>query len=103
MNWGSCGYPRCSFFFFWGGNTCLIRMKSIAEASREMLVTHNYFIPQINFEPFWEKPPLFFWLQSLSLKLFGINEFAARFPNPLCGIITLMVLFRMGQKLLNKT
>ena len=31
---------------------------NFAEASREMLVTSNYAIPQIGFEPFWEKPPL---------------------------------------------
>jgi 4-amino-4-deoxy-L-arabinose transferase-like glycosyltransferase len=74
---------------------------NFAEASREMIVTHNYFIPQINFEPFWEKPPLFFWLQILSMKLFGVNEFAARFPNAVCGIITLLVLYRIGKKLVN--
>jgi 4-amino-4-deoxy-L-arabinose transferase-like glycosyltransferase len=74
---------------------------NFAEASREMIVTHNYFIPQINFEPFWEKPPLFFWLQVLSMKLFGVNEFAARFPNAVCGILTLLVLYRIGKKLVN--
>ena len=71
---------------------------NFAEASREMLITHNYSIPQINFQPFWEKPPLFFWLQVLSMKIFGINEFASRFPNALCGIITLLMLFRIGKK-----
>jgi 4-amino-4-deoxy-L-arabinose transferase-like glycosyltransferase len=74
---------------------------NFAEASREMIVTHNYFIPQINFEPFWEKPPLFFWLQVLSMKLFGVNEFAARFPNAVCGIITMLVLYRTGKKLVS--
>ena len=76
---------------------------NFAEASREMIVTHNYFIPQINFEPFWEKPPLFFWLQVLSMELFGVNEFAARFPNAVCGILTLLVLYRIGKKLVNAT
>src|ERR1700710_692052 len=54
---------------------------NFAESAREMLLTHDYFRVQINFQPFWEKPPLFIWLQSLSMKTFGINEFAARFPN----------------------
>ena len=75
---------------------------NFAEASREMLVTGNYSIPQINFQPFWEKPPLFFWLQALSMKAFGVNEFAARFPNAVCGIITLLVLYRTGSKLVNE-
>ena len=75
---------------------------NFAEASREMLVTGNYSIPQINFTPFWEKPPLFFWMQVLSMKLFGVNEFAARFPNAICGICTLLLLFRIGSKRVNE-
>lgn len=87
-------------FIPWLGATHLFDWDEInfAEASREMLVTKNYAIPQINFEPFWEKPPLFFWLQVLSMKLFGINEFAARFPNAVCGILTLLVIFRIGRR-----
>jgi len=75
---------------------------NFAEASREMLVTGNYSIPQIGFEPFWEKPPLFFWLQVLCMKLFGVNEFAPRLPNAVCGIITLLLLFRLGKKLVSE-
>lgn len=75
---------------------------NFAEASREMLVTHNYAIPQIGFEPFWEKPPLFFWLQVICMKLIGVNEAAARLPNALCGVLTLLLLFRLGRKLVNE-
>jgi 4-amino-4-deoxy-L-arabinose transferase-like glycosyltransferase len=75
---------------------------NFAEASREMLVTGNYAIPQIGFEPFWEKPPLFFWLQALCMKFFGVNEAAARLPNAVCGVITLLLLFRLGRKLVNE-
>lgn len=71
---------------------------NFAEAAREMIATGNYSVVQINYQPFWEKPPLFFWMQVISMKLFGINEFAARFPNALCGIITLLILFRIGAK-----
>ena len=74
---------------------------NFAEAAREMIVTGEYLKVQINFEPFYEKPPLFFWLQVISMKFFGINEFAARFPNAACGIITLVVLFNIGRKLYN--
>ena len=37
------------------------------------------------------------------MKVFGINEFAARFPNAVCGIITLFTLFNIGQKLKDNT
>ncbi len=74
---------------------------NFAESAREMIVTGDYLTVQINFQPFWEKPPLFIWMQVLSMKLFGINEFAARFPNALCGIVTLLVLFNIGRKIRN--
>lgn len=71
---------------------------NFAESAREMILTGDYLNVQINFEPFWEKPPLFIWMQVLSMKIFGINEFAARFPNAICGIITLLTLFNIGKK-----
>ncbi len=74
---------------------------NFAESAREMIVTGDYLTVQINFQPFWEKPPLFIWMQVLSMKLFGINEFAARFPNAICGILTLLVLYNIGRKIRN--
>lgn len=74
---------------------------NFAESAREMLVSGNYSKVQIGFEPFWEKPPLFIWLQALCMKIFGINEFAARLPNALAGIVTLNFLYFMGRKIRN--
>jgi 4-amino-4-deoxy-L-arabinose transferase-like glycosyltransferase len=74
---------------------------NFAESAREMISSGDYFTVQINFIPFWEKPPLFIWMQVLSMKIFGINEFAARFPNAICGIVSLLVLFNIGRKLVD--
>ncbi len=74
---------------------------NFAESAREMIKSGDYLTVRINFVPFWEKPPLFIWMQVLSMKIFGINEFAARFPNAICGIVTLVVLFSMGSKMFN--
>lgn len=70
-----------------------------AESAREMIVTGDYMTVQIDFEPFPEKPPLFFWLQVISMRIFGINEFAARFPNVICGILSLVFLYMLGSRL----
>ncbi|MBN1338288.1 MAG: glycosyltransferase family 39 protein, partial [Bacteroidales bacterium] len=72
---------------------------NFAEAAREMIVTGDYLTVQIDFEPFWEKPPLFIWLQAVSMNVFGVNEFAARFPNAVCGVVTLWALFLAGRKI----
>ena len=71
---------------------------NFAESAREMLVTGDWFNVQINYISFWEKPPLFIWAQALSMKLFGVNEFAARFPNAVMGVVTLLTLFHCGLK-----
>ncbi|MBM3434623.1 MAG: glycosyltransferase family 39 protein [Bacteroidetes bacterium] len=72
---------------------------NFAEISREMIVTGDFLKVQVNFVPFYEKPPLFFWMQVIAMKAFGVNEFAARFPNAIIGIITLIALFRIGARL----
>ncbi len=75
---------------------------NFAECAREMLVTGDYFSVKINFQPFWEKPPVFIWMQALSMSIFGVSEFAARLPNAICGCITLLVFFNIGRKLVNE-
>ncbi len=75
---------------------------NFAESAREMLQSHDFLTVQINYMPFWEKPPLFIWMQVLSMKLFGVNEFAARFPNAMAGVATLMVLYLIGDKLFSR-
>lgn len=72
---------------------------NFAEASREMIKMNDYTRVYIDFKPFWEKPPMFFWMQSTAMKIFGVTEFAARFPNALCGIITLIVVFCCGRRI----
>jgi 4-amino-4-deoxy-L-arabinose transferase-like glycosyltransferase len=71
---------------------------NFAESAREMIVTGDYLTVKIDYQPFWEKPPLFIWMQVLSMKAFGVNEFAARFPNTVAGILTLIMLFVSGKK-----
>ena len=70
---------------------------NFAESAREMIVTGDYSKVMVNYEPFWEKPPLFFWLQAVSMSIFGVNEFAARLPNAIIGIVTLLIIYRIGK------
>jgi len=90
-----------SLFFFMGlGHVHLFDWDEInfAESAREMILTGDYMKVQIDFKPFWEKPPMFFWLQVISMKIFGINEFAARFPNALMGLFYLLTLYHIGKR-----
>ena len=71
---------------------------NFAESAREMLLTGDLLNVQINFESFWEKPPLFIWMQALSMRIFGVGEMAARLPNAIAGIVTMLVLFNIGRR-----
>lgn len=72
---------------------------NFAEIAREMVVLENYLEIHMNYDVFTEKPPLFFWLQALSMNILGIGDYAARLPNALTGILVLPLLFFMGKSL----
>ena len=69
---------------------------NFAECAREMLNSNNFLKVQLYYKPFWEKPPLYIWMQAMSMKLFGVNAFAARFPNALCGGISMGLIYLWG-------
>jgi 4-amino-4-deoxy-L-arabinose transferase-like glycosyltransferase len=75
---------------------------NFAECAREMLVSKDYLRVQIDYRPFWEKPPLFIWLQALSMHLFGVGEYAARFPNAVTGVVTLLCIFYAGKRVISE-
>lgn len=69
---------------------------NFAESAREMNLTHQTVYVQVGFEAFWEKPPLFIWLQRLFLVLFGNHTFIYRLPNALAGIATANLAYHIG-------
>ena len=75
---------------------------NFAAASREMLWRSDYLRVTIGLQPFFDKPPLFLWLQAMSMHLFGVTEWAARLPNAIIGAITYALLFRIGMRIWNR-
>ena len=73
-----------------------------ATIAQRMVETGQYIIPEVNrgdgYIPFWGKPPLHFWMTALSLKVFGFNEFAARFPSFLCLIGVALLIGYFGYR-----
>ncbi len=76
---------------------------NFAECAREMLCRGDYSQVMIDYIPFWEKPPLFIWMQAISMKLFGISNFAARLPNVFAAFFTFSFIIYMGEKLQNRS
>ncbi|MDW7646426.1 MAG: glycosyltransferase family 39 protein [Desulfuromonadales bacterium] len=64
------------------------------EIARLMAETGNWITPQIHQGvPFWGKPPLSTWLSALSIRLFGVNEFAIRLPSFLLALLVLAMVY----------
>lgn len=64
-----------------------------AEMARIMYSTGDWVTPWFApGEPFWGKPPLSYWVQAIGMHIFGVNEFAARFPAWLAMFLSLLAL-----------
>jgi len=70
-----------------------------AEASREMIQRGDYVVPWFNGAYRFDKPILIYWCQSTSYRIFGVNDFAARFPSVLFTTGTALILVRWGRRL----
>ena len=62
-----------------------------AEVARKMVDNGNWITPMGLHGPFWAKPPLSTWVSAVGMHLFGINAFAARLPNLLLMLLTLLM------------
>ena len=60
-----------------------------AEIAREMLINKDLFHPNINGEPYFDKPLLSYWLIVMTAPLTGMNEWALRIPSAICGVLGL--------------
>ena len=59
-----------------------------------MIDTHNWILPQNNGDEFAYKPPMFHWLVATTSVVIGsVNEFSARFPSALAGVVLAVMTF----------
>ena len=91
------------FIYLYGLSLPLLGLDSsqYAELSRQMLETGSYFQIQLDGFDYLDKPPLLFWLSSLSYSIFGVSEFAFRFPSFLFTLIAAYGTFLIGKELYN--
>ena len=73
-----------------------------AEIPREILATGNWVLPQLNFQTYYDKPPLLYWLCAISYKLFGVSEAAARLVPALAALATLAATMWFGSRTFGK-
>jgi 4-amino-4-deoxy-L-arabinose transferase-like glycosyltransferase len=83
-----------TLFFFRLGSPGLFDADepAYAQAAREMLESGDWITPHFNGRPRFDKPILFYWLITLSYRVFGVTEFAVRFWSALAGVALVLLI-----------
>jgi len=71
-----------------------------AQIGLEMHDTGDWVVPRLNGEPYLDKPPLLYGLTSISYSLLGVSEQAARMPTALAALLTILLTYVLGRRLL---
>ncbi len=100
-------------FYFWAlGRPDVVTDESSYGARAIGLVDFDFGIQQptpwqwIQTQPPWwmkisfhDHPPLVFWLQHVSIRLFGETPFAVRVPSAVAGIVAVVLVYLIGRRL----
>jgi 4-amino-4-deoxy-L-arabinose transferase-like glycosyltransferase len=70
-----------------------------ARVAVEMYRSGDHITPTLQGQPWFEKPPLYYWLASLAFVLFGEGETAARLPSVLAGVLWTFSVALVGARL----
>lgn len=71
--------------------------------AREMLHAGDWLSPQIYGQYWYDKPPLFYWLEMMSYSIFGVSDFTSRLPSALVAIGTLLYFYTQGKAIFNRS
>jgi 4-amino-4-deoxy-L-arabinose transferase-like glycosyltransferase len=87
-------------FYLWGlGSLPLVGPDEprYAEVAREMFARHDLITPTLGGLPWFEKPPLLYWLMITGYRVFGVSEYAARLGPAVCGLLTAVFVYWIGK------
>jgi 4-amino-4-deoxy-L-arabinose transferase-like glycosyltransferase len=70
-----------------------------AEITRELIRTGDPVQLYYNHTPYYNKPPLYFWLAQIPMRTLGFSEFSSRLPGSLFGLATLAGMIALGRRL----
>lgn len=72
------------------------------ESGREAVETGQYLLPLNNYQPWLDKPILFFWMLAASYKLFGLSPFVGRLPAALSAVACALIIYLACRPLLRR-
>jgi 4-amino-4-deoxy-L-arabinose transferase-like glycosyltransferase len=71
-----------------------------AEVARAMYTTGDFVHPALQGEPFFEKPPLLYWVEALGFAALGVGTAGARLGNALAALAAPFALYAFGWRAL---
>src|SRR5476651_843718 len=88
-----------AFYVLWLGSYPLFNPDEgrYSEVAREMVATGDYVTPRVNGVAFLDKPVLYYWLQAVSIHLFGVKEWALRFFPALFAVMGCLLTYAAGR------
>lgn len=90
-----------TFYFYGLGSLPLVGPDEprYAQVAREMLQRGDFITPTLGGLPWFEKPPLPYWLMMAAYRVFGVTEFSARVGPAICGLLTAVFVFWIGKNI----
>ena len=89
-----------TFSFLWklgAGSLAAWDEAIYAQVSKEIAQSGYWLTLHWEYQPWFEKPPLFMWITAFFYRLFGVSEFWARLPSALSGIALVGVTYLIGK------
>ncbi len=68
-----------------------------AEIPRQMLAEGRFVEPVLHGQPYYQKPPLMYWLVMGAYRVFGVHDWAARLVPALASLATVLVTWLWGR------
>ncbi len=90
------------YFVGFGINIMDVDAAQYASMSREMLRTGNYLYVYDTGVEYLDKPPFLFWISAISMKIFGINNFAYRLPSFLFALLAILSTYKLARVFYNE-
>jgi len=69
------------------------------DGARAMVETGDFLVPRYRGEPFFDKPPLTYWLMAAAFRAFGVHLGAARLVPVVAGLLLIVVTAALGRRL----
>lgn len=95
--WQIIGITTIVYILGMGVNVMDIDAAQYASMSREMMESGSYLQVYEQGKDYLDKPPLVFWLAALSMKIFGVSNFAFKLPSLVFALLAIYSTYRFAQ------